>query len=189
MGKILGFVPSRLVMGVLSSDEGAHPELFSILEGKFGPILESSEAVPFTFTDYYNDEMGSEPQRFFLVFERLYDPSLLAEAKLITNEVEEQFKKEGGRTINLDPGLLSAEILILATTKNRSHRIPLQKGIYAEVTLIYGKGQFNALPWTYADYRSKDFCLLFKHYRIEYMKAIKGLQSKVRANIIPNRQI
>ena len=175
MGKVTGFVPARLVMGVLSSDEGAHPELYILLEKKFGPILESSEAVPFTFTDYYNKEMGSEPQRFFLVFERLYEPSLLAEAKLITNEIEEQFKREGGRTINLDPGLLSAASFILATTKNRSHRIPLQKGIYAEVTLIYGKGQFNALPWTYADYRSKDFCLLFKRYRREYMDCIKGI--------------
>ena len=176
MGEVTSFVPSRLIMGVLSSDEERHPELFSLLEKQFGLICETSETVPFTFTDYYNQEMGSEPQRFFLVFERLYDPSLLAEVKLFTNEIEEQFKKDGGRTINLDPGLLSAASLILATTKNRSHRIPLQKGIYAEVTLYYEKGEFKALPWTYADYRSEEFRLLFKHYRIEYMAAIKGMK-------------
>lgn len=175
MGEIKSFVPSRLVMGVLSSDEGVHPELFTLLEEKFGPILETSEPVPFTFTTYYNQEMGSVPQRFFLVFEKLYDPSLLAEAKLITNGLEERFIKEGGRTINLDPGLLSASSLILATTKNRSHRIPLEKGIYAEVTLFYEKGKFNAFPWTYADYGSEAFRLLFKHFRSEYMLTIKGL--------------
>lgn len=176
MGALRPFDPSRLIMGVLSSDEGAHPELFSLLEKQFGPILETSEKVPFIFTDYYNQEMGSTPLRFFLVFEKLYDPSLLAEAKLITNELEEHFKKEGGRTINLDPGLLSAANLILATTKNRGHRIPLQKGIYAEVTLIYEKGDFRSLPWTYADYGSDAFRVLFKRYRSEYMTVIKGLR-------------
>jgi len=174
MGEVRPFVPSRLIMGVLSSDEGRHPELFSLLEKQFGPILDTSEAVPFTFTDYYDQEMGARPQRFFLVFGNLYDPSLLAEAKLITNRIEEQFKKDGGRTLNLDPGLLSADSLILATTKNRSHRIPLQKGIYAEVTLYYEKGELKTLPWTYADYRSEEFRLLFKRYRSEYMTLIKG---------------
>ena len=168
-------MPSLLIMGVLSSDEGVHPGLFALLTQQFGPILEMSEHAPFTFTDYYDEEMGCEPQRFFLVFEKLYDPSLLAEAKLITNELEEKFKKEGCRTINLDPGLISAPNLILATTKNRGHRIPLQKGIYAEVTLIYEKGQYNALPWTYADYGSEAFRLLFKRYRREYMARIKAL--------------
>ena len=176
MGEVRPFVLSRLIMGVLSSNGEGHPYLFSLLEKKFGPILEESKSVPFTFTDYYDQEMGSEPQRFFLVFENLYDPSLLAEAKLFTNAIEEQFKKEGGRTINLDPGLLSAANLVLATTKNRGHRIPLQKGIYAEVTLFYEKGEFRTLPWTYADYGSEAFRLLFKRYRSEYMALINGLK-------------
>ncbi|HKL60276.1 MAG TPA: DUF4416 family protein [Sphaerochaeta sp.] len=177
MGEVRAFVPARLIMGVLSSDEGVHPELFSLLEKQFGPILEMSEQTPFTFTDYYDEEMGSEPQRFFLVFENLYDPSLLSDAKLITNELEKKFKKQGCRTINLDPGLISAPNLTLATTKNRGHRIPLQKGIYAEVTLLYEKGQFNTLPWTYADYGCDAYRLLFKRYRSDYMLVIKGLKN------------
>jgi hypothetical protein len=174
MGEIQSFVPSRLVMGILSTSEDSHPALFALLEKKFGPILHTSEAVPFTFTDYYNKEMDGRPQRFFLVFEKLYDPSLLAEAKLFTNLLEEQFTVDGGRRINLDPGLLSAASLILATTKNRSHRIPLQQGIYAEVTLFYEKGRLISLPWTYADYGSEEFRLLFKRYRSEYMSAMKA---------------
>lgn len=176
MGEVRAFVPSRLVIGVLSTSEDSHLELFSLLSEEFGPILEMSESVSFTFSDYYNQEMGGRPQRFFLVFERLYDPSRLAEAKLITNQIEKQFTKEDGRTVNLDPGLLSMPNLILATTKNRSHRIPLEKGIYAEVTLCYEKGEFHALPWTYADYGSEEFRLLFKRFRSEYITAIKALK-------------
>lgn len=161
-------------MGVLSSQEERHSELFALLSERFGPIVKVSEFSPFTFTDYYNEEMGSVPQRFFLVFERLYDPSLLAQAKLFTNEVEEYFSQEGRRTINLDPGLLTAASLILATTKNRAHRIPLQHGIYAEVTLCYEKGAFKTLPWTYADYASDAVRLLLKQYRDEYMQILKS---------------
>lgn len=176
MGEVRSFTPSRLVMGLLSTCEDSHPELFSLLEKAFGPILETSEAVPFTFTDYYNQEMGARPQRSFLLFERLYDPSLLAEAKLITNAIEEQFMHNKKRTINVDPGLLSMPNLILATTKNRSHRIPLKKGIYAEVTLWYEKGEFHAFPWSYADYKSEAVRILFKRYRSEYIAALNALE-------------
>ncbi len=175
MGAQRAFPLTRLVIGVLSTSEDSYPELFSLLEKQFGPILEMSEPVTFTFTDYYNKEMGGTPQRFFLVFERLYDPSLLAEAKLFTNKIEEKYTREGGRTINLDPGLLSMINLILATTKNRPHRIPLKEGIFAEVTLLYEKGGFLALPWTYADYGSRAYRLLFKRYRSDYIDAINAL--------------
>lgn len=90
--------------------------------------------------------MGGNPSRYFLVFKDLVDPARLAAIKRETNDIEERFVENGGRRINLDPGILSAGSFILATTKNRSHRIPLSDGIYAEVTLIYFNHRFNALP-------------------------------------------
>ena len=57
----------------------------------------------------------------------------------------EVITQDGGRRVNLDPGLLSLANLILATTKNRSHRIPLFDGIYAELTLLYAKKQFHRI--------------------------------------------
>jgi hypothetical protein len=49
--------------------------------------------------------------------------------------------------------LLSVERLILATGKNYTHRVYLRAGIYADLTLIYQGGAFQALPWTYPDYQ------------------------------------
>jgi len=62
--------------------------------------------------------------------------------------------------MNLDPGYLTMAKIVLASTKDFSHRIYLERGIYGEVTLYYKENTFNALPWTYPDYQSaaaKDF--------------------------------
>ncbi|WP_320129039.1 DUF4416 family protein [uncultured Sphaerochaeta sp.] len=179
MGGVNQFEKQRLIIGVLSSAEDLHEHLVKVLTQRFGPIREASTPVPFLFTDYYNEEMGQQPLRYFIVFENLVDPSCLASIKIETNALEQDFATEGNRKINLDPGLLSAGNLILATTKNRSHRIPLRDGIYAETTLIYYGHRFNPLPWTYADYASEEFLSLFKQYRVDYLAQIRELKNKV----------
>jgi len=175
MGQIKAFIPARLVIGVLSSRPDWQHAMLSRLQESFGPLSKVTKAVPFSFTDYYNEEMGSPIERYFVVFEHLVDPTTLSSMKLETNAIEELFSESGKRKINLDPGLLSADNLILATTKDRSHRIPLAQGIFGEVTLIYTKGEFQSLPWTYADYRSEEFRALFKVLRAEYLTQLRLL--------------
>lgn len=173
MGMERPFADTALVMGVLSSLPDSHPQVFALLHSAFGPIMRVTKPMPFTFTDYYDEEMGTPIHRFFVLFERLVDPSSLPSVKLETNRLERMLAVDGKRRINLDPGLLSAGNLILATTKNRSHRIPLRDGIYGEVTLIYAKGEFRSLPWTYADYRSEPIRELFAGLRSEYLKRLR----------------
>ena len=72
----------------------------------------------------------------------------------------------GGRTaeprpLNLDPGYLSLAKLVLASTKDHSHRIYLGQGIYAEITLYYSQQRWQARPWTFADYRRDDYQQFF----------------------------
>lgn len=174
MGAVQPFPRERLIMGVLTTREDLHDVLIPILEKEWGPVAGESAHAPFSYTDYYDGEMGGKPVRYFLVFSDLVDPGTLADIKIATNGIEEGFAENGGRRINLDPGLLSGFSLILATTKNRSHRIPLQKGIYAETTLIYYKHEFHALPWTYADYASDAFRALFKEYRADYLAQLRA---------------
>ena len=78
------------------------------------------------------------------------------------------------RPINLDPGYLASSKLVLASTKDYSHRTYLKKGIYAEVTLKYAKGAFEPLPWTFPDYRSKGYIDFFTETRTLYMKKLRG---------------
>ena len=167
------FRRAKLILGVLSTQPESHRRLFAVIEEVFGPIEMVTEEIPFTFTDYYDGEMGAKPMRFFVVCRDLVDPSKLASYKLLSNGIEEEFSVDGKRKINLDPGILSAENLILATTKNRSHRIPLSNGIYGEVTLMYRNKEFQSFPWTYADYASERFKTMFAQIRLSYLEQLK----------------
>ena len=174
MGLIRAYIPAQLVVGVLSSWPEKQQELILRVQDLFGLVLEVTKPVPFLFTDYYNKEMGTPIERFFIVFKNLVDPSTLAQIKMDTNTLEEHFLEDGRRRINLDPGILSGDNFILATTKDRSHRIPLCHGIFGEVTLIYTKGAFQILPWTYADYKSDEYRALFKEFRTRYLSQLKN---------------
>ena len=170
------FQKRALVMGILSSCENRHEELISVLTEKFGPLVIQSPVMDFPYTDYYDSEMGSHPVRYLLMFRELVDPSTLADIKTLTNSLEKCFVSEtGGRTVNIDPGLLSLSGFILATCKERSHRIPLKDGIYAETTLIYQGGAFIRLPWSYADYSSDEIRSVLRDFREKYKKILKNL--------------
>ncbi len=166
-----------LVMGVLSCLEEEKAKVFEALENSFGPILHESAPVAFSYTSYYDEEMGSRPVRYFLMFQDLVDPSTLAKVKKKTNEIELLFSSPIGnplaRRVNLDPGILSLSSFILATCKDRSHRIPLHDGIYAETTLIYQDKDFQRLPWTYADYSSPAVRAVLRSFRDEYRRLLK----------------
>lgn len=125
-----------------------------MLESRWGRIDYECEPFPFTWTHYYDAEMNGEIARSFVSFERLADPAGLAAIKRETNGLENAFREPSGRTVNLDPGLMALSRFSLATTKENAHRIPLSDGIYAEITLLYARGGFHPLEWTYPDYRS-----------------------------------
>ncbi len=144
------------VIGLIYTRDFHIEELHEHLAGRIGAVNIKSEPMPFTHTAYYNDEMGPGLTRQWLAFDSLIIPDELAALKLWTNELEEKsLNDREGRMVNIDPGIVSLSSLILASTKNYSHRIYLSDGIYAEVTLIYKDNHFNYLEWTYPDYREK----------------------------------
>ncbi|MCX8013397.1 MAG: DUF4416 family protein, partial [Rectinema sp.] len=151
MGMEHGFLKERLVMGVLSSDSQIEACTVARLVERYGALCFRSASEPFHWTDYYCPEMGNDIRRFYIAFERLVDPGELATIKRVTNAIEREMAVDGRRRVNLDPGMLGTARFCLATTKDRSHRIPLSNGIYAELTLIYERKEFRPLPWTYPD--------------------------------------
>ena len=168
MGAVGSFTKENLIIGVLSTEENAESGLKTELEAELGPIDFSSTEIDFNFTSYYDAEMGPGIKRRFYSFLRLIDPSDLPRIKRLTNEIEQEHTVEGLRKINLDPGMLDLNRLVLATTKNVGHRIPLQDGIYGEVTLLYMKKNFHPLDWTYPDYQSPEYIEILKKIRIIY---------------------
>jgi hypothetical protein len=84
------------------------------------------------------------------------ETSLGVAPSLDVTRVPQQALVQVQRPINIDPGYLSLTKLVLASTKNREHRIYLREGIYAEVTLAYRDQAWQTMPWTYADYQRAD---------------------------------
>ncbi len=177
MGIISKPKPVNVIIGVLTGI----PELLSqtgkTLEEYFGPIDLRSDILPFNFTDYYTEEMGKGIQRQFYSFEKLIMPDEIAFMKVQTNRLEEFItsskKYAVQRPINIDPGYINESRLILASTKDFSHRIYLRDGIYAEVTLNYRRGGYESFPWTFPDYQSSDYQNFFLAVRELYVKKLK----------------
>ena len=145
------------------------------LEAICGPVDWTSPELLFDRTRYYEREMGWPLFRRFVSFEHPASPEDLVEIKLKTNELEKQHMVKGNRRINIDPGYISAERLILATGKNYVHRVYLSQGIYADLTLIFHKGCFTSLKWTYPDYADQTAIGFFNDIRQRHMNMIKGV--------------
>lgn len=170
----------KLVMSLLYGQEKDFQGAAQALVEKYGPVDLISEPLPFSFTDYYTPEMGKNLQRRLVSFSPLISPDLLVEIKLWTNELEKKFCNEvGGRRVNIDPGYVAAAKFILATGKDYSHRIYLGQGIYGDLTLIYKKGSFQPLPWTYPDYASFPLLDLLNLVRRKYLWQVKIKRQQV----------
>ena len=138
--------PVKLIIGILAANELALLAGLESVGAEFGEVDFVSDIWDFTQTDYYKDQMGEDILRQFVSIDELIEPGKLAEIKLKTNEIERKLagklKIDLPRPVNLDPGIIEPSKLILASTKNFSHRIYIGKNIYAEVTLVYDKGSW-----------------------------------------------
>jgi hypothetical protein len=146
----------KLVVSALFSSGTGEGPVIEALQNRFGDIELVSERMPFDHTRYYEAEMGPNLCRRLVSFKDPVPADFLVKAKHRLQEVEDRFRDHGRRRrCNLDPGLLSLQNFVLATHKGYTHRIYLGGGVYAELTLIYQKGGFRPLEWTYPDYASE----------------------------------
>lgn len=153
--------PGKPLLSVLAQDgwwQSGWEEVRQTLVARFGPVDYESRLLAFDHTSYYEAELGAPLFRRILGFERLVPLDGLRDLKLRTNELERQFSRpDGARRVNLDPGLITLERLVLATGKNFTHRVYLGSGIWADLTLIFNKRQgWVVLPWTFPDYATED---------------------------------
>jgi hypothetical protein len=161
--------PVLLIFAAFSRYRGALDWAKQTAEDVWGPIALESESFDHRETNYYEATMGPDLKKTFWAFEILADPAGLADWKVMSNDWELEYQRFGRhsepRPLNLDPGYLTEAKLILATTKDRDHRIYLDRGIYAENTLFFHHGAWEPRPWTYPDYRRADYHQFFVRCR------------------------
>ncbi|MCA1928154.1 MAG: DUF4416 family protein, partial [Calditerrivibrio sp.] len=84
-------------------------------------------------------------------------------------EIEDRFKCEGKRKLNLDPGYVAIEKVVAASTKNFTHRIYMGKGIYGDLQLQRRGKRYEPLPWTFHDYALNATLSFFDRVREKIM--------------------
>lgn len=176
MAEVKPFTPAKLIVGIISPSDAAIDRAEKALGAVYGPVDLKSVLFPFDLTDYYDQQMGKGLRRLFLSFSRLVPPESLPNIKIHTNTLEDEIQKlltREARVVNIDPGILTASALFMATTKNFAHRIPLSLGIYAHLELLLSRDAVKLLPWTYPDFKQEGYQRYFLEVRRAYLQQLK----------------
>ena len=170
--------PVKLIIGILVVDKNCLEAAAEAIIAEFGRLDFISDVWLFDQTDYYKHETGEHILRRFVSIEKLVDPGSLAKIKHRANRLEQELAAklalELPRPVNLDPGIIEPSKLVLASTKNYSHRIYIGEKMYAEVTLVFDKGSWRPLAHTYPDYRQQCYFDFFDKVRTRLLEQLKS---------------
>lgn len=123
--------------------------------------------------EYYSKEMGeyANLRKFFLISLAPVKREQLLQEKLKAVKIEQEHsvinQDSCARKVNIDPGLVTLENVLLTSGKNYGHRVYMLDGVYYELELIYTKNSFEKLPWTYPDYQTPEVLEFFKSMRFQ----------------------
>jgi len=153
---------------------------------RFGEVDIESNIQPFDFTDYYENEFGKKLIQKLFSFSTLVRQDELAEIKIITNKLENKNIDKNitknlthhKRRINLDPGYITLNKYILASTKNGPSRIYLNHGIYAEITLRFINKSFVPCEYTYPNYKTDEYINFLNLVRQKYKLQLRKNSNK-----------
>jgi hypothetical protein len=173
MGTVNVPPPVQFFASIIFSDSGILSAVEAELSQTVAPIEETTGVMPFSQSDYYCPEMGEALLRYFLLFRPLKGRETLTEVKVETNRIEALHSVDGCRSVNIDPGYIALEQMVLATTKGFAHRIYLGKGIFADLTLAFENGSYQKLPWTYPDYGGQELIALLNGWRENYKRKLR----------------
>lgn len=152
----------------------------TIAEG-WGAAHVASAEIPFQAGGYYTPTMGDNLRKKLVAFGDFQDPAGLADWKRQTNQWEAEYAARSNfaesRPLNLDAGYVTQAKLVLATTKDRDHRIYLRDGMFAEVTLTYVGKRWQHHRWSYPSYRTD-----------EVAKFAAACRSRLRKHLQATRQ-
>lgn len=165
----------KLFVGILYSDTDRLELAIQLLIEKFGNTDYKSPEFEFDITDYYKEDMGWPILRKFVSFSNLINPKDIARVKIETNTIEDQLTMNSKRKVNLDPGYMDYNKVILASAKYNSQKIYIDLGIYADPTLWYEKGNYLPYPYSFPDFKTDAYNKVFLHIRALY----KGQRRKL----------
>ena len=162
---------------VITRHKDARKWAIARLAEQWGQATVCSVEIPFEAGGYYTPSMGSGLHKSLIAVADFADPGSLADWKNETNEWEQEYTRssqhEEDRPLNLDPGYMTQAKLVLATTKDRDHRLYLRDGMFAEVTLTYVGKAWQHHRWTYPSYRTDEVATFANQCRADLRQHLK----------------
>ncbi|MDX9856468.1 MAG: DUF4416 family protein [candidate division Zixibacteria bacterium] len=157
MGRFVTPPPGRLIISVAYCHIDALADCLTRLEKEFGDVQFETVDIPFTGEPRHTEEMGDPLSRRFFSFHRMVDREKLVDLKRACYKIEAAFADHVGehlfRAVNVDPGIMSSEKVVMASSHEYNYRLYLGRGVFAQIELIYARGRYVGLPWT-----NPDFC-------------------------------
>ena len=145
-----------LFMAIMYSSEDVFTKTKNDLISKYGEVKAEGSSYAFSFTDYYEKEMGSNLKKKFLIFNKEISKQDLIDIKLFITEIEEKYSINNKRTINIDPGYLSSKEFVLATFKQRSFKEKIHDKVWLHKVLEFDGNNIKHFFHTFADYKDKN---------------------------------
>ncbi|MBU8933798.1 MAG: DUF4416 family protein [candidate division Zixibacteria bacterium] len=169
MARIQKPPPGRLVVSIIYSSLDALADSLRVIERKFSRVECETIEIPCSTQDRYREEMGDNLQRRIFSFEQPVPVDSLPEIKANCHKIEPMFsdcvRDFHFRTVNIDPGILTPDKLVMASHREYNHRLYLGNGVFGQIELIHSQGQFMRLPWTNPDFCHSEAMDLFNRVR------------------------
>ena len=177
MASIRTVEPVVRFCAIISRNAKLRSNAVELIASHWGKPIILSPELNFEAGGFYAKTMGTDLKKRLGAFEGFVDPADLADWKHQTNgweaELAAEFSDQELRPLNLDPGYMSQAKLVLATIKDRDHRIYLRDGIFAEVTLTYVGKAWHHHRWSYPSYRTDEVARFAGECRTRLRKHLK----------------
>jgi hypothetical protein len=160
------------IVGWLSADPELAKKALEMLWPILGPVAKRGPVRPFDWTDYYEKEHGGGLVRQYVAFGELVEPTDLVQLKHETAKIEKRFAEGTDRKVNLDPGYLDINKLVLASWKEGLYKLYVGRGVWADPVAHYYEKGFHPPEWTFPDIRSGE------HF--EFFRWARGLLKRLR---------
>jgi len=143
----------HLLFAVMYSSLEHYSKALDILKKEFGDIKAEGEEYDFDFTAYYENEFGKNLKKRIVVFEKEIEKNELVGIRLKTGKIEEELAVDGKRVVNIDPGYISSQEVVLATLKGKPWKEELGKGVFGHKVIEFKDGEVITFRHTFADYK------------------------------------
>lgn len=165
---------AKPIVAVLSADTSLLSDVIGKLKMHLGDADITGGWHPFVHTSYYAPEMGDGLKRCIVSFERMIAADELPKMKSWTRAVEEAFRVDGRRKVNIDPGYVDYHKVILGSGKGGGHMVLIGGDVFADVLLYYNKG-WQPLPWAYPDFKDGTYFEELAEIRKRFKLYLQGL--------------